>query len=82
MTRLHLIKPEIDQGLRRYPAPPTEPRCSLEMALTAAGILILLAFGAWLVWPAIGVISDAASSRSMCPGLTPDECAAFQGGGL
>ncbi len=82
MSRPNHISPEIDQSLSNWPAPMAEPRCYLEMALTAAAILILLAFGAWLVWPAIGAISDAASSRSMCPGLTPDECAAFQGGGL
>lgn len=82
MPRPNPIRPEIDQSLSSWPGPSVGSRFSLEMALTVAATLILLAFGAWLVWPAIGVISDAASSRSMCPGLTPDECAAFQGGGL
>lgn len=57
-------------------------RALAAVGLAAVAVLIVLAFGAWLVWPAIEAVSDAATSRAMCPGLTPDECAAYRAGGL
>lgn len=78
MTRYHAEHLHPDELADLRLTAPAPPRLALlSIGLTLVGIAILLAFAAWLVWPAINAVADAASTRpNACATLTPDECTA------
>ncbi|WP_313349823.1 hypothetical protein [Paracoccus sp. (in: a-proteobacteria)] len=79
MTRYSVTHPEPEEwhDLARYPAPVIQPRYRLDVALTVLAVAIVLAFGAWLVWPVIrGGIDRSTMEPPACRSLTPDECTA------
>jgi|GEM_PF-2470634 len=79
MNRYTANHPHPDEivDLRAYPAPEVGPRYRTDILLVVLGVLIVLAFGAWLVAPVISAAIDASTMEPLaCRNLTADECVA------
>lgn len=79
MTRYSVTHPDPEElaDLSRYPAPVIEKRYRLDVALTVLSVLIVLTFGAWMVWPVIEAgLGRSNDWPSACSTLTASDCAA------
>lgn len=79
MARYSATHPDPEElaDLSRYPAPVIEHRYRLDVVLIVASIVIVLAFGAWMVWPVIEAGLDRSTMEPpACAGLTASDCTA------
>ena len=78
MTRYHAEHLHPGELADLHLVAPAPPRAALlSIGLTLAAVAILLAFTAWLAWPAFNAVAEAAGTRpNACATLTPDECTA------